>query len=343
MQRIDARSTRPLHPPILGRESANFPRVNESATALIFQSTERFRTGNEALFASVRSELGYTFRHVPTQLHNDTDQAVTVAVASNNNRKVDKILALATEHQLQVVRIPEAVEWHTENVILDATSKAVDASRVIRELEDDSRRDVKNRLHVTMATDQLNSIPVVVQDPLTGLSSVHFERVGQPMNEDIDPLESVRNTFAQLALTARKYNWSTVPYIIELATVIHNPNDPYNNAISLQKSVVFLSTDKLLSLATDRFDEYVTRAAEQGGKVNGKSAITGMSGGFELQTLEDMGVIEFITGTPKELYPTIFPPEQRPEAKSHAYSLALGDADKFLVREYFGIEGSKPN
>ncbi|HYK08926.1 MAG TPA: hypothetical protein VEW42_05495 [Candidatus Eisenbacteria bacterium] len=345
MERIEARVTRPLHPVAISRESATFPRAQENYASLIFDSTERFRTGNDALFAAARAELGHTFRHAQSgTLPKSTDMPITVAIASSNNRKVDKMLSLAQAHQLDVIRIPEAQEWHTENVIVDATSKAVDAARIIAMSEEDSRRDVRNRPHVTMATDQLNAIPVIVDDPSTHLPSLAFERIGKPQNERVEkPLETVRKTFQQLALTAAVYNWTTIPYLTELATVIHNPQDPMNNAVSLQKSLIFLSVDGVASLATDRFDEYVARAAEQASKVNGKEDITGISGGFELQVLEDMGIIQFITGTPSEVYPDGFPPTQRLEAKSHAYSLTLGDADKFLVREYFGIEGSKPH
>lgn len=304
-------------------------------TRLILRSTEKFHTGNEALFAEVRGELGSTFRYVPdVQLPKDPETSVTVAIASSNNRKVDKMLSLASAHELDVIRVPKAEEWHTKDVVVDATSKAVDAARILQESTDEHntlRRDVRNRPHVTMATDQLNAIPVVVDDPVTGVPRVYFERVGKPINEETSPIESIRQRFQQMAATAKEFGWSSIPYIIELATVIHNPTDPENNAVSVQKSVVFLSVEGMQHLATDRFEEYLDR-------VNKQFDVHQIAGGLELQILEDMGMIVFITGTPSEVQTAGFPPHQRVAAKEHAYSLALGDADKYLVKDYFAIE-----
>lgn len=328
MERIDARPTRPLHPLTTSRETAVSPRARENS--LVISTTEQFRTGTEGLFTATRMELGKTMYHMPSvRLQHQPNESITVAIASNNNIKVSRMKELVSAHNVDVVRIPEAAEWHTRDSVIDATSKAIDAANIILTSEDVSRRDVRTRPHVTMATDQLNSVPVIAEDPITHLPTIQFERLGKPSSEGVDPRESVRQTFQQLATLAHDNHWAAIPYIIELATVIHNPKDPHNNAVSVQKSAVFLSTEGMMHLATDRFEEYLQRVGET------RFDIANISGGLELKVLEEMGMIQLVSGTAQEVHTVGFPPEQRPEAHRHAYSLALGHADEKLVRDYF--------
>lgn len=332
----EARQSLPLHPATLSRESVLFPRTENFSRPTIFFATERFRTGMQGLLNTVRGELARTELFIPQEIHlpKDPQETIIVGIASNNNIKIERMKELVSAHNLDIHRVPEAEEWHTKNVILDATSKAVDAARIIRESEDDVRREVRNRAHVTMATDQLNAIPVVVDDPFTHEQRIHFKRLGKPSNpENLDALESIRQTFKDLSTLSHIYNWQTVPYLIELATVIHNPADPDNNAVSVQKSVVFLSPEGIDHLATDRFDEYVS-------EVGKTFDIKNIAGGLEVKVLEQMGIVHHITGTAEEAISLPFP-AQREEAKEHAHELALGHADEKLVREYFGEKENK--
>lgn len=323
---------RPMSLPLQPRNFESRQPAILSRTEIPFTSTEKFRTGTEGLFTAVKAELATTRHYVPeaSPFPKDPNQVLVVAVASNNNRKIDSIIGHISNHPVDIIRIPEAEEMHTKDTIIDATSKALDAVRVINESQDDVRREVRTRPFVTIANDQLNSIPVIFEDPATHMPTIRFERLGKPQNDEHEnPVDAVRETVQKLTEAAQTHDWKSIPYIIELATVIHNPKDPDDNAVSVQKTVVFLSRDGLRQLSTDRFDEYVE-------KVSQKYDITAIAGGLELQVLGGMGIVEFISGTISEIEPNGFPPLQRPEATEHAISLALGTADARLIEDYFG-------
>lgn len=341
MERIKAGLTPPPHPQLKSRESALFPR-EANVNLLPYTSTQEFRVGNEGLFAAVRSELSQTIHYIPeTPYPHHPNQLTTVGIASGNNHKVDSMLSEISNHQLAVVRIPEAQEWHTQDVILDATSKAISAADFLQNTDDNTRREVRTRPFVTMANDQMNAIPVMSEHSVTHLPIIAFERHGKPQREYAEnPTESVRQTFQHMADLAEKYHWKSVPYLIELATVIHNPQDPDNNALTLQKSAVFLSPEGLKHLATDRFDEYVALVQEHVGKTNGKAGVTDIAAGLEFGALDQMSMIDFVSGTPSEIESAGFPPEQREYAKAHAYSLALATPDQRIIRDYFGTRSN---
>lgn len=338
-KRPEAGHRPPLRPREITSSSITAPssRERNASRLLPFTSTEEFRTGNEGLFAAVRGELSQSIHYIPkVELSSNYEQPTTVGIASGNNRKIDSMLEKIAPHQLSVTRIPEAEEWHTKDAIVDATSKAVDAARIIQNTEDDERRNIRTRPHVTIANDQLNAIPVITTHPVTHLPIVSFKRLGKPKNDiPENPLESIKTTFQNMADLAEKYKWKSVPYIIELATVIHNPADPNNNAVSLQKSAVFLSLDGTQHLATDRFDEYVTRVTQLLDDSQKGSAIAHIAGGLEFQILNDMGIVEFVSQSSDEISTIGFPPSQKQEAKDHAYRLALAHADEKLIQEYF--------
>ena len=323
-----------------GSITAPSSRERNASKLLPLTATEEFRTGNEGLFAAVRGELSQVYRKKPEviQLPNDPEQVVTITIASGNSKKTDDLLQQISNHTLNVIRIPEADEWHTKDPVVDATSKATDAEDYLQNkmAEGDVRREVRNRPHLIIANDALNAIPVITNHPITQMPMISFERMGKPKSEHTeDSVESVRRMFQNMADLAEKHHWKSVPYLIELATAIHNPLDPDNNGVSLQRSAVFLSVDGLRHLATDKFDDYLAAVKEQAGKANGKADVTEIAGGLEFLVLDKMGMVEFVSGTAKEIETAGFPPIQRQDAKDHAYDLALGTSDKKLLQEYF--------
>lgn len=345
-QRIEAGQRPPQHPRNFESRQPAISSRNKDIPYRLQRKKEFFATGPEGLMRTVREELGGETYYVPqTRLPHSADQPATVAIASNNSIKTSelhRIFQTAGDGNLVVVRVPEADEIHAQDVFLDATSKAEDAVRVLHIVEDDNRRDVKTRPYVTVAVDQLNSIPAYKQDPETGIYALTFQRHGKPTgNDTISPVEQIHQTFQDMAHMAYAHQWPSVPYLIELATVIHNPQQPHDDAVSIQKSVVFLSREGLFDLAfgKGRFEEYVTRANGilqrlNNGQEGNTSDVTRISSGIELQALKDMGVVSFITGTPSEVASAGFP-QQRPEAEEHAYRLALGHADERLLQDYF--------
>ncbi len=334
-----------LRPPLQPRELttgsiAAHPSRERNASRLVpFIATEVFRTGKEGLFAAVRSEVARAGMQIPeTPIPHDANHIQAVAIASGNNKKTDDLLQQISNHQLRIERFPEADELHSKIEEIDAASKAIDAHNYIqlRMDEADVRRQIRTESYVVIANDQVNAAPTIVEHPVTHLPVVTFENLGKPKTDDPEnPTEFVRSTLQHMVDLAERYDWETVPYIIKLATVIHNPLDPDHNAVSLQRSAVFLSVDGLKHVASDRFDEYVALVEKQAGHANGKSGVTDIAGGLEFRVLEQMGLVEFVSGTADEIKTEGFPPAQRPDAHDHAYNMALGTSDKELIRKYF--------
>ena len=338
--RPEAGQRPPLRPiELTSSTTAPLSRERHASHLAPFRVTEELRTGTEGLFARVRSELADQKFYVPqTTLPQDPEQPITVVIASSNQRKIDGMLEHVTNHKLNVFRVEEAAhaELHTKMAEVDAASKALKAEEIIQTSEDNARREIRIRPHVIIANDSLNAIPVVVEDEKTGLSFVEFHRLGKPKSDTPEnPVESIRDTFAYLSEMAERHDWKSVPYITELATVIRNPIDD-TMAVSVQKSAIFLSRESLKHLATDRFEEYVSAVNTLVAKESKPTDITHIAGGLEFQILDQMGVVAFVSGTADDIKANGFPPEQRPNAKEHAYRIALAQPDEPFLLAYFG-------
>lgn len=306
-------------------------------------TTERFRTNYDALLRETQRELTDTVFVVPDNRYAHNTEPVTVAIASGNSIKNEEMERLLTPHEVLIHRVAEAEEEHTLNIIVDARSKATDAVRHIYESTDDKRREIRQRPFLTIANDVLNAIPAIGINKETGLNEVQFKRLGKPNNlkhEDgsiyslSEQLDSVRQTLQGMAELAAEHGWERVPILAEIATVIHNPTDPKNDAISTQRSSLFLSPEILSYLATpEGFAEYLYRLGKN------ERDITKIASGIEFRTITDMmaekGMMPYVTGTASDISKSAFAP-QRAEAEQHALRIALGHADERLIAAYFG-------
>ena len=306
-------------------------------------ATERFRTNYDALLRAIQRELADTMFVVPDNPHAHNVDPITVAIASGNSIKNEEMERLLTPHEVLIHRVPEAEEEHSLNITIDAMSKATDAVRHIHESHDDKRRAIRQQPFLTIANDVLNAVPVIARNEATGLNEVKFKRMGKPNNlkhEDGstyslgEQLESVRQTFHAMAELAATHGWERIPLLSEIATVIHNPQDPKTDAISTQRSSFFLSPEIVSYLATpEGFAEYLYRLGQQ------QRDIRKIASGIEFRTITDMmrekGLMPYSTGTASDITKHAFAP-QREEAERHALRIALGHADERLIAAYFG-------
>ncbi|HEX7042751.1 MAG TPA: hypothetical protein VF189_05870 [Patescibacteria group bacterium] len=338
LSRIPALSSRELKTP----EHIS-PKLNSRLEKLALLTTERFRTGYEGTLNAVKKELlDIVEPTVPNErLFSTPNEPTTVAIASGNDTKIKEFIRVVSEHA-NVINIPEAEETHTLSTLHDALSKGISAAEIISQSEDTSRREVKNRHHLTIATDALNKIPTKKIDDTTGLTQITYQPLGKPnnlRNKEDAPLsreeqeKSVQLMFGNLAKMAKENNWETIPYVTESTTIMYNPKDPKNYSHSTQKSSIFLSPTGVTHLATDEgFMEYKEKAKELG------FDITKTAGGFELDALDQLGYVKYITGTASDIEKRInlkkFP-DQRENAKEHAYAIAKGSVDAKLVGKYF--------
>lgn len=315
-----------------------YRKLDQLSTSL----TERFRTGYIGVLTATRKELEEVQQPtVPDKrLIHTTDQQITVGIASGNDVKIKDLIRVVSQHA-QVANIPEAEEKHTLSTKDDALSKAKSAAEILSTSQDTARREVRTRPHLTIATDVVNKRLIEVTDDTTGLTHLAYQPLGKPNNlRDIhgnelskeDQEQSVKKMFGSFAKMAEKRGWPAVPYTIEMSTVMYNPKDPDNLAFSTQKSSVFLSKEGVKYLATDEGFTAYKGAVQQAG-----FDITRTAGGFELDVLDNMGFVEYITGTPDDIISPQFVP-QRDNAKNHAYSIAVGNVDAKLVEKYFTHE-----
>lgn len=323
-------------------------------------STERFRTNYDALLATVAQELtDVVFRLPENRFSPAADDPLYVIKSTGNGVKGDEIARLLAPHPVILESVPDAEEIHAVIPIVDAASKTTSAEEKIQ--TDPQYANLKTRLdgkpYVIVANDVVNATVSTEATPGNPLHHVHYERVGKPERlHHLDglpftldqQLESVRQTFQGLSEYAQDKNAPYVPYLAEIATVIHNPKDPEHDALSTQKTVMFLSREKLAHLADPKgFAEYLYRIGQH--NLN----LTKIAGGFELDVLREMGVISFITGSPEDIRthqrllaenpsnPYPFPP-QRDEAIRHASRIVLGHVDDRLMAAFFGST-NEPN
>ncbi len=360
MKRIEAGTTPPLNPHTPSRLSAFLSRklfshkptaetpFGEQLREVAKVTTEQFRTNYDALLRITREELESVQFTIPEKkaITQEATSPITVGIASGNSIKNEEMERLLAPHKVNIHRIPEAEEEHTLNAIRDARSKALDAARIIQESEDNARRNIRTKEHVTISNDVLNAVPIVTTNSATGLREVTYQRLGKPgtlTNHDGTPytpaeqVESVRQTFKNMFDLAMEHGWDAVPYIAEIATVIHNPKDPQNDAVSTQKTAIFLSPVALSYLASPiGFADYIQRVSDNGFNIKK------IAGGLELKVMEEMGLSPYITGTPSDISSPTFAKE-REEAANHAYRIALGHADERLIAAYFKNQDRQEN
>lgn len=327
------------------RHERQLPGVLAEAAAV---TTERFRTNYDALLRATQSELADTVFVVPDNPYAHNTEPITVAIASGNSIKNEEMERLLTPHEVLIHRVPEAEEEHTLNIVVDATSKAIDAVRHIHESTDDARRAIRKQPFLTIANDVLNAVPVIARNGATGLNEITFKRMGKPNNlkhEDGSAyslgqqLESVRQTFQQMSELAAAHGWDRIPLLAEIATIIHNPQDPKTDALSTQRSSLFLSPEIVAYLATpEGFAEYLYRMGQN------QRDITKIASGIEFRTVTEMmqekGLAPYITGSSSDITKNAFAP-QREAAEHHALRIALGHADERLIAAYFGNKSPK--
>lgn len=249
-----------------------------------------------------------------------------------------------------VLRRLEADEIHSGLPEIDARSKAISAARrerkkrsVVRDVlstkhrkqhREEIEKNGKGLSNPYVSLDAVNVIPHV-----DAMNNVTFVQVGKPEREanekGIDVATLIQNRFADLAKMAQENNWSSIPYLIEMATYIHNPirRGKYN-AYSVRKAVVMLDPHVIAYIASPEGFAQYQKLSEEPDKPN-KPVLTKVAGGMKLETFEKMGAIQYVTGKAHELLEQSVPDDLKQRRFDRALRLAEGKLDLGFMRTYF--------
>jgi hypothetical protein len=310
MERIDAReSSRPLHPQLLGRESAASPRASyKNLTIAVIDSLTNFQS------QSLPAEKVFTGQHL-TRFRS----------ASSNGFKDSQFLRIVPPG-ITLERVP-GHENRNLNPFHDAESKALSSARRKWVKEQPFSTNIERWFHLsrnrsTVSVDIVNQIPEVTQN-----EKITFKPLGKPegQNEE-EKLQTVRTQFASMAKDALENDWDQTFYAIHAVTRIHNRTRPERDAWATERIAVGLDPEKLQYIATpEGFQQYVDTVRDVGYDP------TKIAGGLELWALVEMGVVTQITKDPSlvgEHQHSKLPDLRR------AHAVALGQPNPELVTEY---------
>lgn len=325
MERIEVGHQPPLHPQLQSREPALLPRTE--ITQIPFSS----------LLKATCLELQKSVRVIPSRkiftaypfnigLH-------VAGIASTNGIREEDFRRNFPNFTLRRLTSNEA---HTTDPFLDARSKALSAAA--NERQDRKAHPIRKRLierqfwkaNPIVGLDAVNAIPTVQQDGHIG-----FTRIGKPERVSTGhEIQTIQERFATLAKMAKDNNWPSVPYVIEMATYIHNArrqNQAYD-AYSIRNMVVLLDPEKLAYLATpEGFAKYQSLAETT------LPMLSKTAGGMKIETFRELGVIQYITEDPIELALGNLTQTDQQKAYKKAEILALGKLDIHLFGEYTSL------
>lgn len=337
LKRFEAGQRPPQQPREINPSSFTAPISRESATLTSYGS----------LIEAAYKELSVTKVVMPTKKRFLRPIGTVGLGTTNGIREND----FKEQFPGLAMRRLEAHEQHTGKPEIDARSKSVSAAQIERR-----RRsiflDILNPLHLQqhraeiaekgkgmanpyVGLDAVNAIPEVTQD-----GRIEYVYVGKPEREaeakGVDVATLIQDRFAHLAQLAQENNWPSIPYIIEMATHIHNPRGRRNkyDASSVRKAVVMLDPEVIAYIATpEGFAQY--QQLSQEADKPAKPILTKVAGGMKLETFEKMGAIQLVTGKPYEFLQQSVPDELQEKRYDRALRLAEGKPDIGFLREYF--------
>lgn len=321
MKRIEAGTTPPPYPHLQSSETAISPRTEK---APILFTTLLDATRQELIQESVRQMPKKTRFSLGIGLH-------VAGIASDNGIREEDF-----RRNFPALSLRRLVgeEQHTGNPFLDAKSKALSAAQIQRNerrshpIRERFKEHHWWRVNPIVGLDEVNAIPTI-QD-----GQIVFQRVGKPERVHAGrEMETVQERFASLARMAQENNWPSVPYIIEMATYIHNSSrrDTSRDAYSVRQMVVLLDPEKLAYLATpEGFAQYQLEAAKT------YPPLAKTAGGIKVETFQEMGVIQYMTQNPDELTSQNWTQTNQQKAFQKAHILAAGKLHLGLLQEYIG-------